>query len=156
LTTTGLSDDVLNAGGRVSVDLYCSFTNGRLPHTFGKEKSELQFTGGVIFVDHATCLIHNMHQLSTTTAESVLSKHVFEDYCDSFGVQICENITDNKPFHGGDWVDDCKNQRQSYKFSGVSAHLQNYAERNIQSIFNMARAMLIHFALRLVPGGSMC
>jgi hypothetical protein len=78
----------------------------------------------------------------------VLSKHVFEDYCDSFGVKIREYVTDNKPFHGGDWVDDCKNQRQSHKFSGVGAHHQNDAERNIQSIFNMARAMLIiHFAL---------
>jgi hypothetical protein len=79
LTTTGLSDDVLNASDRVSVDLYCSSTNGRLPYTFGKEKSELQFTGGAIFVDHATRRIHNTHQLSTTTAETVLSKHVFED-----------------------------------------------------------------------------
>jgi hypothetical protein len=131
LTTTGLSDDVLNAGDRVSVDLCCSSTNGRLPHTFGKEKSELQFTGGAIFVDHATRLIHNTHQLSTTTAESVLSKHVFEDYCDSSGVQIREYVTDNTPFHGCDWVDNCKNQRQSHKFSGVGAHHQNCAERNI-------------------------
>jgi hypothetical protein len=62
-------------------------------------------------------------------------------------VRIQEYVTDNKPFHGGDWVDDCKNQRQSHNFSGVGAHHQNYAERNIHSIFNMARAMLINFAL---------
>jgi hypothetical protein len=147
LTTTGLSDDILNAGDRVSVDIYCSSTNGRLPHTFGKEKNALQFTGGAIFVDHATRLIHNIHQHSTTTAETVLSKHLFEDYCDSFGVRIREYVTDNNPFHGSDWTDDCKNQRQSHKLSGVGAHHQNYAERNIQSIFNMARAMLIHFAM---------
>jgi hypothetical protein len=147
LTTTGLSDVILNAGDRVSVDIYCSSTNGRLPHTFGKEKNALQFTGGAIFVDHATRLIHNTHQHSTTTAETVLSKHLFEDYCDSFGVRIREYVTDNNPFHGSDWTDDCKNQRQSHKLSGVGAHHQNYAERNIQSIFNMARAMLIHFAM---------
>jgi hypothetical protein len=147
LTTTGLSDDILNAGDRVSVDIYCSSTKGRLPHTFGKEKSEIQFTGGAIFVDHASRLIHNTHQHSTTTAETVLSKHLFEDYCDSFGVRIREYVTDNNPFHGADWVNDCKNQRQSHKLSGVGAHHQNYAERNIQSIFNMARAMLIHFAM---------
>jgi hypothetical protein len=41
ITTTGLSDDILNAGDRVSVDIYCSSTDGRLPHTFGKEKSAL-------------------------------------------------------------------------------------------------------------------
>jgi hypothetical protein len=145
-TSTGL-DNVLNAGDRVSVDLYCSSTNGRLPHTFGKEKSDLQYTCGAIFVDHATRLIHNTHQHSTTTAETVLSKHLFEDYCDSFGVPILKYVTDIKPFHGSDWADDCKNQRQSHKFSSVGAHHQNYAESNIQSIFNMARGMLIHFAM---------
>jgi hypothetical protein len=146
-SSTGLSDDILHPGDRVSVDIYCSSTPGRLPHTFGKEKSSLQFTCGGIFVDHASRLIHNTHQHSTTTAETVLSKHLFEDYCDSFGVRIREYVTDNNPFHGADWTIDCKNQRQSHKFSGVGAHHQNYAERNIQSIFNMARAMLIHFAM---------
>ena len=146
-SSTGLSDNILNAGDRVSVDIYCSSTNGRLPHTFGKEKSSLQFTGGAIFVDHATRLIHNTHQHSTTTAETVLSKHLFEDYCDTFGVRIREYVTDNNPFHGSDWTNDCKNQRQSHKLSGVGAHHQNYAERNIQSIFNMARGMLIHFSM---------
>jgi hypothetical protein len=34
-TTTGLSDNTLRAGDRVSVDLYCFSTCGRLPHTFG-------------------------------------------------------------------------------------------------------------------------
>jgi hypothetical protein len=53
LTTTGLSNAILNAGDRVSVNIYCSATNGRLPHTFGREKSAIQFTGGAIFVDHA-------------------------------------------------------------------------------------------------------
>jgi hypothetical protein len=84
-------------------------------------------------VDHATRLIHNTHQHSTTTAEIFLPKHLFEDYCDSFGVQIQEYVTDNHPFHGADWVNDCNNQRQSHKLSGVGAHHQNYAERNIQS-----------------------
>jgi hypothetical protein len=144
---TGLSDEVLSPGARVSVDIYCSSTPGRLSHTFGKEKSSLQYTCGAIFVDHATRLIHNTNQHSTTVAETVLSKHIFEDFCDSFGVRIQEYVTDNNPFHGSDWVNDCKNQRQSHKLSGVGAHHQNYAERNIQSIFNMARAMLIHFAM---------
>jgi hypothetical protein len=136
-TTTGLSDDILQAGDRVSVDLNCSSTTGCLPHTFGKEKSALQFTGGAIFVDHATQLIHNTHQHSTSTAETVLSKHLFKNYSDSFGVRIRDYVTDNNPFHGTDWINDCKNQQQSLKLSGVGAHHQNYAERNMQSIFNI-------------------
>ena len=29
----------------------------------------------------------------------------------------------------------------------MGAHHQNYSERHIQTIFNMARAMMLHFAL---------
>ena len=73
-TISGLSDNVMDPGQRVSVDLYVAATPGRLPNTFGKEKIESQFTGGAIFVDHASRYIFNQHQHSTTTAESVLSK----------------------------------------------------------------------------------
>lgn len=50
----GLSADKLNPGDRVSVDLYQSPVRGRLPDTFGKEKPDKQYTGGAIFIDHAT------------------------------------------------------------------------------------------------------
>ena len=143
----GLSDNITDPGQRVSVDLYVSATKGRLLHTFGKEKFDDQYSGGAIFVDHASKFIYNNHQLSTTTAESVMSKHLFETYCDSVGVKIKEYMTDNNPFHGDDWKVDCQNQGQTRFFSGVGAHHQNYAERNIQTIFNMARAMMIHFAM---------
>ena len=143
----GLSDNITIPGQRVSVDLYVSATKGRLLHTFGKEKYDDQYSGGAIFVDHASKFIFNNHQLSTTTSESVMSKHLFETYSESVGVKIKEYLTDNNPFHGEDWKADCDNQGQTRFFSGVGAHHQNYAERNIQTIFNMARAMLIHFAM---------
>ena len=141
------SVDVLNAGQRVSVDLYVSAIRGRLLNSFGKEKPEHQYTGGAIFVDHATRLIHHSHQLSTTASETVASKHLFEQFCDSHGVKVKEYVGDNNPFHSKDWKDDCDNQQQKRHFSGVGAHHQNYAERNIQTIFNMARAQLLHFAI---------
>ena len=142
-----LSVDVLKAGQRVSVDLYVSAIRGRLLNSFGKEKPENQYTGGAIFVDHATRLIHHSHQLSTTAAETVSSKHLFEQYCNDHGVKVKEYVGDNNPFHSNDWKVDCENQRQKRTFSGVGAHHQNYAERNIQTIFNMARALLLHFAV---------
>ena len=118
-TLGGLSDDIVIPGQRVSVDLYVASTPGCLPNTLGKEKVSSQFTGGAIFVDHATRYIFNKHQHSTTTAESVLSKHAFEDHSSTHGVKIREYVADNNPFH----------------------------ERQIQTIFNMSRAMLLHFAL---------
>ena len=89
-TIGGLSDNITEPGQRVSVNLYVATTPGRLPNTFGKEKIESQFTGGAIFVDHASRYIFNKHQHSTTTAESVLSKHSFENHCSSLGVRILE------------------------------------------------------------------
>ena len=142
-----LSRNVVIPGQRVSVDLYQSSTKGRLAHTFGKEKSDLQFTGGAIFVDHATRLVHHTHQFSTTAAETIGSKHKFEQFSDEYGVKIKEYVGDNNPFHSNDWEQDCLNQGQQRNLSGVGAHHQNHAERSIQTIFNMARAMLLHFAV---------
>ena len=146
-TIGGLSDNIIEPGQRVSVNLYVAAAPGRLPNTFGKEKVESQFIGGAIFVDHATRYIFNQHQHSTTTAESVLSKYAFENHSSIHGVKICEYVADNNPFHGKEWTNDCLNQQQQQHFSGVGAHCQNYSERQIQIIFNMSRAMLIHSAL---------
>ena len=99
-TIGSLSNNVTKPGQRVSVDLYVATTPGRLPNTFGKEKVESQFTGGAIFVDHASRYILNKHQHSTTTVESVLSKHAFKDYSSSLGVRIHEYVADNNPFAG--------------------------------------------------------
>ena len=110
-TIDGLSNNITEPGQRVSVDLYVAGTPGKLPNTLGKEKIESQFTGGAIFVDHATRYIFNQHQHLTTTAEAVLSKHAFEDHSSNHGVKICGNVADNNPFHGKDWTNDCLNQQ---------------------------------------------
>ena len=107
-----LSVDVVDAGQRVSVDLYVSATRGRLPNSFGKEKPDQQYTGVAIFVDHATQLIHHSHQFSTTAAETVGSKHLFEQFCNKHGVKVKECVGDNNLFHSKDWKDDRKNQQQ--------------------------------------------
>ena len=143
----GLSNNMLQPGDRVSVDLYQSPTRGRLPDTYGKEKSDKQYTGGAIFIDHATKLIHNTHQFTTTAAESVNSKHKFESFCDDHGISISQYLADNNPFHAAEWKSDCDNQGQKRTYSGVGAHHQNYVERPIQTIFNMSRAMLLHLSI---------
>ena len=89
----------------------------------------------------------NQYQHSTTTAKSVLSKHAFENHSSTHCVKICEYVANNNPFHSKDWTNDCLNQQQQRHFSSVGAHHQNYSERQIQTIFNMSQAMLLHFAL---------
>lgn len=61
-TIGGLSNNILEPGQRVSVDLYVDTATGCLPNTFSKEKIESQFTGGAIFVDQSSHYIFNKHQ----------------------------------------------------------------------------------------------
>ena len=48
-----------------------SITLGRRADTFGKEASNKQLVGGIIFVYHATNLIFHNHQINLTAAETV-------------------------------------------------------------------------------------
>ena len=64
------------------------------------------------------------------------------------GVYIRQYLADNHPFRAKEWTEDCANQhQQETRYSGVGAHHQNLAERYIQTIFDHARAMMIHFVL---------
>ena len=146
-TDGALSVDALAPGERVSVDIYMSSARGRLPGTFGKERETAQYIGGSIFVDHSTRFLYHQHQWSTTAAETINSKHQFECFCSEHSHKVKEFIGDNNPFNKMEWIADCENQHQKTTFSGVGAHHQNYSERMQQTVFYMARAMLMHFAM---------
>ena len=57
------------------------------------------------------------------------------------------NTLNVNPFHSKEWKSDCENQFKKPTLSGVGTHHQNHAERSIQTIINMSRAMLLHFAI---------
>ena len=142
-----LTSNQLQPGDRVSCDQYMSTTLGRLPHTQGKEDKARQLVGGTMFVDHATNYIYHCHQINLTAAESVHSKHACERHFRDLGAPIRHYSSDNHPFTSKVWVDDCSLQGQDRTLSGVGAHHQNYMERHIQTIFNWARASMLHFVL---------
>lgn len=48
----------LEPGEMVSIDQYVSTIPGRLPNTKGKEPKKNKYTGGTLFVDHATAHIY--------------------------------------------------------------------------------------------------
>lgn len=100
----------MTPGRRISVDLYVSQEKGRFTTSFGKEAPDVQYSGGSIFVNHASRYIFSQHQLSTTTPETVHSKHLFESYCTSQGVKVTEYVTNNHTFHGKEWKFDCEIQ----------------------------------------------
>ena len=143
----GASDNIVRPGMRVSTDLYASTIRGQLPDTFGRESPDRQYSAGAIFVDQASKFVYVSHQVSTTASETVRSKHRFEAFAASFGVTVKSYLADNHPFDKSEWTTDCANQQQTCLFSGVGAHHQNPSERYQQTIFNMARTMMMHFAI---------
>ena len=143
-----LTEGDLRPGDKVSCDQYMSPSKGRLQHTKGLESSSKQYVGGTLFVDHATNYIFNNHQVNLTAIATVESKHKCETAFDEIGIQIKQYHSDNHPFRSKTWVNDCSVQQQlPTKHSGVGAHHQVLAERNIQTIFNWSRANLLHFVL---------
>jgi hypothetical protein len=143
-----LTNGDLDPGDKVSCDQYMSPSKGRLQHTKGLESSSNQYVGGTIFIDHATNYLSTNHQVNLTAASTVESRHLCESKFDEFGVQIKQYAADNHPFRSKTWVNDCAVQRQlPTKHSGVGAHHQILAERQIQTTFNWSRANLLHFVL---------
>ena len=59
-----LKREHLQPGDCVSIDQYESTIRGRLPHTYGKERTEEQYRGGTLFVDHASGMIFLVNQMS--------------------------------------------------------------------------------------------
>jgi hypothetical protein len=143
-----LTKNDLFPGDVVSCDQYMSPSKGRLMHTKGKEASSNQYVGGTIFIDHATNYLFTNHQVNLTAESTVASKHKCENTFDEFGIQIRQFAADNHPFRSKAWVADCAVQLQRpTRHSGVGAHHQILAERQIQTTFNWSRANLLHFVL---------
>ena len=139
-------DDLL-PGDCASGDHYMSATPGRLPNTYGKEQESMKYNGGTIWVDHASTLMFNRHQVALTAGETLRSKHEFERFAKLHGVTIKRYRADNQPFDSKIFKDDIELQEQTLNFSGVGAHFQNgVVERAIQTVTTWARAMMMHQA----------
>jgi hypothetical protein len=135
----------LEPGECVSIDQYKCTTPGRLPTSYGKEQDSRRYTGGTIFVDHATSFVFINNQISAAAGETIQGKHKFEKFLDSFGVKVKSFRADNHPFNAQLFQDDLEIQQQDITFSGVGAHFQNgVAERAQQTITYWARAMMMH------------
>jgi transposase InsO family protein len=108
------------------------------------------YSGGCIFVDHATGLVQVEHQVALTTHETLQSKIKFEAYARDTGVIIHSYQSDNgAAFTSQEYVRILAEFKQTTKFAGVGAHHHNgVAERSIQTIMSMARTMMLHAAIR--------
>ena len=107
------------------------------------------FSGGCVFIDHASDYVSIKHQADVNSTETAKAKLTFEREAQIQGVVIKGYHTDNVIFNASDFMEELLKKQQKIRFSGVSASHQNRsAERAIKKVFNMARTILIHAALR--------
>ena len=141
--------DNLLPGQRVSVDHFVCSTKGRLTHTQGKEDPKTQYCGGALFVDHASGYIFIKEQVHLNTHETIDAKEQFELHCRDFGVITQTYLTDNgSAFTSAAYTAHLRNFGQIASFAGVGAHHHNgIAERSIQTVMSLARAMMLHSAV---------
>ena len=141
-------DEHLRPGSCISMDQYVCKTPGRLATSYGKEDQSKKYTGGTIFVDHASGFIFIKNQVSLRVGETLVGKHELESFCHDYGIKVRGYHADNFPFTASDFLEDMKLQDQEITLSGVSAHHQNgISERNIRTITLWARTMMLELLI---------
>ena len=124
-------------------------TKGCLYSSMGKTHDDQTFSGGCIFVDHATGHDHVEHLVNFTTTETILAKHCYEKHMLDMGISIQAYQSDNGIFATCGFLDEIYKGFRNIKFSGVGAHHQNgITERAIHTILMKAYTIMIPAALR--------
>jgi hypothetical protein len=113
----------LQPGQCISVDQYVSTVQGRLPHTFGKERNG--YTCGTLFVDHASGKFFNFCQISNNANKTIRNKVKLEGLAQEASIQIKAFHAVNGIFASAAFKDNCKSKHQKLTFSSVGAHHQN-------------------------------
>ena len=141
--------DKIFPGQQISVDHFVSSTKG-VTHSYhgGSDHSKL-YSGGCIFVDAATGLVHVEFQTHLNTHETLEAKDAFERWSRDQGVILSEFISDSgSAFTSKEFSAHLSDYRQIIHFAGTSAHHSNgIAERAIRTIMSIARTMMLHAAI---------
>ena len=112
---------------------------GRLYTSMGKTHPDMMYSGGCIFVDHATRFVHIEHLANFTATKTIQAKCHFEKSMEDLGIIVQAYQCDNGIFYAYDFLDEIEKGLQNIKFSGVSGHDQNgIAEHGIQSVLTNA------------------
>lgn len=142
----------LRPGASISVDHFESRVKGRIRESYGGASAN-QYVGGCIFVDHMSNYVHVEHQLGFSSSETIRAKQNFEKLALDSGILVDSYLADNGVFKANAFVSHIRDHNQKLRFCGVNAHHQNAtAERNIRTISECARSLLLHASLRWKTG----
>ena len=99
-----------------------------------------------VYIDHFPDLTYTYNPESTTSAETLASKHAFEVYTREKGIsKISHYHSDNRCFIDNAFFNNCTKQGQSQSCCGVNAHHQTgKVEKRIRNLGDNARMLLIH------------
>ena len=141
----------------ISTEQFVSKVKGRLPNTFGKAKESKMYCGGTIYVDHASTFMFVQSQVSLNADEAIQGNHQFERDAHSNGIDICSYRSDNGIYKlSEEFQKDLLIRNQLHDLSGVGAHHQHVAaERDIRTVSENARAMMLHAAIHWPNGMSL-
>ena len=109
----------------VSTDKFECQIKGRLPHTKGKEDLDRMYSGGTVFVDHASSMISIYDQVSLRSSDTIWSKNDYEKRLAESGVTVKKNRADNGIYASEIFTKTLKECQQKLSLSGVGSHSQN-------------------------------
>ena len=144
-----LRNSDLHPGQEVSVDHFVCCTCGRLFKSRGKSAEKDTYSGGALFVDHASSYVHSEFQQVLTSHATIIAKTSFEGMCRDHEVIPQKCLSDNgSAFSSKEFANHLTDFRQVNRFAGVGAHHHNgIAEQSIQTIMSNSRAMMLHAAI---------
>ena len=144
-----LSQGNLLPGQEVCVDHFHCHNKGRLFTSRGASKSSDMYTGGALFVDEASGYMHVEFQTILNSHQTLKAKEAFERIARDHGVVVSKYLSDNgTAFTSHEYSKKLLDFKQVQRFAGVGAHHHNgKAERAIQTIMSISRAMLMHSSI---------
>jgi hypothetical protein len=116
-----------------------------------EKTTSAQYVGGCIFVDHGSGYVNVQNQLGFSAVETIRAKQSFKQFFLGNGVIVQNYLTDSGAFKANKFVKVIKvinDTQQRLRFCGTNAHHKNgVAERSIQTVSNLARAMILHASM---------
>ena len=139
----------LSPGDCISCDHYVSPERGRRLDTFGKTTHLHGYTGGAIYVDHASGKLFHFPQVHLDGPETIRGKQVIEQEALDLGWSVKAYHSDNGIFSSDAFRAHCDELNQTLSFSAPGAKHQNgIAERAIGTVSRLARANIMHLMLQ--------
>ena len=105
----------------VSEDHYISRDTGRIYHTNDKSDPYDMFSGGCVFIDHASGYVSIKNQVAINSTETAKAKLTLEREIQSQEVVIKRYHTDNGIFNSSEFMEELLKKQQEINFSGADA-----------------------------------